>query len=241
MQKNNTPSLLIVILATLAFHCQQNQSGNEQLAEARPDTVVAVCIWDNISVRSLPDADARWITALSLGESVRSTQIVEVDSANDNREYVRVLLKDGTEGWALHDFVVPESEPAVFLSDTDIYQRPDLLTRTDKQFSKFDIVAIVEQQDDWVRVKGRRSEAKWLSDGWIKIGNLSKDEKDIAAAKFILDAIDEESPEKQVEALQKIAGSAELETSLFIPMIDDLIMELQYMDSDTPEKSSARE
>lgn len=197
-----------------------------QTATGLPDTVNAVCIWNNISVREKPDGNAKWLTAISLGEIIKSTQIIEVDSAKDNRKYVRVILADGLSGWSLEDFIVPESKPGAFLEKTLIYERPDLLTKTDESFFQMDIVAIKEKSSEWILVEGRRKDDQWLSEGWVKANAVIQDKKDIAFAKFASEALGLEKPEEKKKAMDEILNTVEFYNSIFYATLEAHYVEL---------------
>ncbi len=188
--------------------------------------IASVCIWDKVSVRETPNEKGKWITSLSIGEKVTYTNISEVDSAND-RTYLKIKLTDGTEGWSRDDFIIPESRPAVFVSNSDLYNRPDLLTKSDKQFSVMDIVAVEDKgEDGWAAVNGKRKEGKWIDNGWVKSENLSYNDVDLAAAKFVQQAMAVENPEEKLKALQEVANNSDLAGSIFIANVEELLNEL---------------
>lgn len=198
---------------------------SEPVVEEKP----AVCIWDNISVRETPSAKGKWLTSISLGESLTFPGKTAVDSTDKDREYVQVKLNDGTEGWSVADFIIPEGEIAVFLEETFIYNRPDLLTKSDKMYERLDIIAVQNTQDDWQEVIGKRSEGKWIDSGWIKKGKLSFNAVDIAAAKFLKDALSKESDEEQLEALTMIVENPDLQESSIMIDVQAAINEINGM------------
>lgn len=196
----------------------------EEESAAEESEVKAVSIWDKVSVRESPNEKGKWVTSLSLGEALTYLKESKMDG---DKEYYKVRLQDGKEGWSRSVFIATEAKAATFKNDTDIYSRPDLLTKTDKKFSKMDIVAIGEEKDGWVEVKGKRSEGKWIDKGWIKTNNLSDKPVDIATAKFAKKALSLEDKAKRVEALKEIVTNSDLSNSTFIPEISEMATELQ--------------
>lgn len=221
----------LLILFALAFlvACGGNESTTDTAEEANTEVeqnmeVPAVSIWDKVSVRATPSEDGKWLTSLSLGETLT---YLGKDSTVDDKTYLLVRLKDETEGWSRTEFVIPEAEAAVFLEDTDIYNRPDLLTKTDNQFSKMDIVAIKSTQDDWAEIVGKPTGEKWLKSGWVKANNLSKEDVDIAMAKFAKPTLDMEDTPEKITKLEEILNNQDLTPSKFTPYIKEKLDQIK--------------
>ena len=191
-----------------------------EVAEPEVTSTTAICIWDQVSVRDTPDAKGKWLTSISVGEQLEYLGEDASDAQDDKKTYTKVKLTDGTEGWSRKDFIIPDGQVAVFLENNTIYRRPDLLTKTDDEFSQMDIIAITATQDDWVEVTGKREEGTWISTGWVKGNKLSKDATDVAVAKFGRAALNEEDGDKQKEALKDILDNSDLSSSKFIPFIE---------------------
>ena len=211
--------MLVAILFLAA--CSSNQESSQEQAPESEDQVEsiaavqvpAVCIWDKISVRETPDAKGNYVTAISVGETL--TYLGE-DSTNGDKTYAKVMLNDGKEGWALKSFIVNDAKSAVALTDVNLYSRPDLLTKTDKEFKMMDIVASVEVQDEWMKITGRRSGGKWIDEGWVKSENISFDAVDIASAKFAQEALAIEDENERIESLKELINNGDLSGSKFI-------------------------
>lgn len=233
--------LSTILLSFLFVACSSSTGKFEEVpegAEEAEDVVMeekpAVCVWDKISVREEPNSKAKWVTSISLGESITFLGASAIDSTDKNREYIKVQLADGTEGWSLSDFIVIDSEVAVFLDESSVYKRPDLLTKTEDVFKKFGIVAIANSEGDWLEVVGERADGKWIQKGWVKGANLSKDAIDVAVAKFAGQALDKESDEEKTEALKEILENSDLLNSQFIDDINRILNEMssaEEMDS----------
>lgn len=228
------PALIILALATACASSTSKleevpEGGSAAESEAPEEVIVekpAVCIWDNISVREEPQSKAKWLTSVSAGETLTFTGKTAIDSTDKDREYLAVTLADGTEGWSVADFIIVDAEVAVFSEDASIYKRPDLLTKTDKEFSKFGIVAISNAEGDWSEVVGKRADGKWIQKGWVKGSNLSKQPIDVAVAKFTSSALAKETEEEQQEALAEIMENTDLVSSQFIDDISKILDEM---------------
>ncbi|WP_109830106.1 SH3 domain-containing protein [Reichenbachiella versicolor] len=221
----------------------ESESIEVSAEETKPSTVEAVCIWDGILVRKSPDSKAKSLASISLGESLKS---LGQDSTN-KRTYTLVELNDGTQGWALKDFIVPEAKAAVVVNETTLYSRPDLVTKTDKVFKPMDILAVMEEQDSWMKVKGKRSGAKWMDEGWIKGNNVSYSSIDIAGAKFTSQAFSIKDDSKKKEELENILSNTDLTESTFNSLIKDsleawatpMIEETEMVETDSDSLSAS--
>jgi uncharacterized protein YgiM (DUF1202 family) len=228
MRKN----IIYFLLAMMAFACggsNTSESENDSTAVAGEEIkpVAAVCVWDNLSVRSIPSDKGKWLTSLSLGESITLLNETEVDSTSE-RTYTKVQLTDGNEGWSLADFIVADGEAATFIQDADVYSRPDLLTKTNKQYSRMDIVAIKSTQDDWLEVVGKRNDGRYIETNWVKSDNISTEDVDIAVAKFAAPIAKMDDLEKKEEALKNLISNSDLNNSVFMADLMTQYDELQY-------------
>jgi len=175
----------------------------------------ATCVWDNVPVLEGAEEKSKYITALSIGETVTMIALEAADSSKAAKEHFHVKLVDGSTGWVRKDFLVPDSKPMVFIRNADTYSRPETLTKTAKKFSKYDIVAVSATKDDFVSVKGKRKEGKWIEATWVKSANLSDEVLNITAAKFIAKAIAEKDPQKREKALDEVFSNPDLRGSIF--------------------------
>lgn len=223
-----TKPFTLSLVATLLFACGSSTEKTNaepvattetEAAEPEKTTSKAVCIWDQVSVRASADAKGKWVTSISIGETLEYLGEEAPDAQDAEKMYAKVRLTDGTEGWSRKDFIIPDGEVAVFLENNTIYRRPDLLTKTEDEFSQMDIIAIKSTQDDWVEVTGKRKEGTWISTGWVKGNKLSREAADVAVAKFGRAALDEEDADKQKEKLQEIVENSDLASSKFMPFI----------------------
>ncbi|HET8860975.1 SH3 domain-containing protein [Marivirga sp.] len=233
--KNYYILTIALVIATLFSSCSGSESSESSKQDTTqneiPESVDAVSVWDGISVREQPSSDGQWISSISLGEKVLMTGKTAVDSAEDNREYVEIELGDGKQGWVLKDFVV-EGTAVTAVTETQIFKRPDLLTKTDKSFSSMDVLALMDTKDEWVEVKGKKQGDNWFSTGWVKRTDLSDDEVDIAVAVYAQKAFEIESEDKRTEAIQEILENDAFTSSQFLV---DLRDELKELNSDEEE------
>jgi len=229
--------LTYLFVAIISVACSnQNKTGDtqEEATEAQSEEpqemkeeVPAVCVWDNISVRETASSKSKWLTSISLGERIVFMGDEALDSTDNDRLYYKIRLADDTEGWAIADFIIPESSAGAFIVDADVYKRPDLLTKDDKSFSQMDIVAVKSTQDDWLEVVGRRSGSKWIENGWVKNNTLSQKDVDIAVAKFAAKALNVEDVEEKAEAIQEILDNSDLSGSSFHDLLKAELEQLQ--------------
>jgi len=225
-------SLLIVISLIAFYSCKSGAdkpSGNEGTGAEGTEEVVpaeeapAVSIyWSNLGLREEPVKDSKWLTSIKMGEKLTSLGITAMDSANKT-EYVKVRLMDGKEGWTQSNLVVVNADAAVLVSDAEIYSRPDLLNKTDKKYTKMDVVAVIQAEGDWIEVKGKRAEGSWVESGWIKPISISYEDYDIAVALYTRMAMKEKEHDKKIAALEDIIQNQDLSKSELIPEVIQIL------------------
>lgn len=233
--------LSLLTIATLTISCKNNKSEEDvkdkntsvsEVADSetqKKETAnkIAICVYEGLSVRNKPSKEGKWLTKMSLGEKITYLQEDVIDSLS-KKSYSKIKLTDGKEGWTQSRFIVIDGKVGVLVEDASVYRRPDLLTKTDKKYSEMDIIAIQKVQDDWMHVKGKRSEGEYVEEGWIKSSNISNSDIDIATAKFTLSALSSKgSMSEQIEELQKIVNNSDLSSSKFIPIIEEKIKDLK--------------
>jgi len=195
-------------------------------------TSAAVSVWKTaVSVRQEPDPKGKWITSVSLGERfdyLGESQKVSADGKE--REWAKVRLIDGKEGWIMQDFIVINGQPAAVLNDkTTVYRRPDILTKSDKSFNKFDVVAIETEDGDFLEVRGVEQGGTWFTSGWIKKENVTLKNIDVATSVYVQKAMALEDPEEQKEELNGILESSDFSQSIFIEDIRPMVAEPEEM------------
>jgi len=216
-----TCALLAVFTFSACKDKKTTDSGKELIIEK---TGVAVCIWDNLSLRETPANDSKWLASVSLGEKCKYLrEEKEVTVGEKTTKFIKIELQDGKQGWVQSDFMVVDGKPGVIIQDAVIYSRPDLLTKTGKSFSKMDIVGIKGEQNEFVEISGKRKDGKWIETGWIKPSNISFSDIDIAVAKYASKALVIEDTGKKNEAINEILTNADLKGSIFIDELRNLL------------------
>lgn len=244
MKNLNPSSLLCSLFGAVVFITLVNCGGSTTEATASstevpdepaaPTTQEAACIWDNVAVRDTPSDKGKYLTAISIGEMI-SFIPDETDTAD---KFVKIRLNDGTEGWAKKDFVIVNSAAHVFINDADVYNRPDALTKADKKFSKYDIIAVISTKDDFAEVKGKRSDGKWIETAWVKKSNLSQQKLDIASAKFIKKALTATDDEAKAKGLEDILNNPDLSGSAFLTDLPQMINQFRGVTEEYYEEES---
>ncbi|CAM1342919.1 SH3 domain-containing protein [Tenacibaculum amylolyticum] len=217
-----------------------NEVADEKTANSAEEDASgdAICLLDKLSVRETPTAKGKWITSMSLGEKVYFTGEKHTDSVS-KKDYYKVKLIDGKEGWSRSTFLAVDGKVGVMLKDANVYKRPDLLTKTDTKYSPMDIIAVVGTQDDWAHVKGKRGEGKYIEEVWVKAANISEKSVDIATAKFAGLAMNKETMTERIQALQEIVDNADFADSSFMDMIKDKIRDYQSKNQVTEDRGDA--
>ncbi|WP_299674876.1 SH3 domain-containing protein [uncultured Tenacibaculum sp.] len=186
----------------------------------------AICLLDKLSVRETPTAKGKWITSMSLGEKVYFTGEKHIDSVT-KKDYFKVKLIDGKQGWSRAPFLAVNGKVGVMVKNASVYKRPDLLTKTENEFSPMDIIAVIGNQDDWIQVKGKRATGKYIEEVWVKSNNISDKSVDIAAAKYASIAITKPTMTDRIKALQEVVGNSDFSESIFIDLIQEKIKDYE--------------
>ena len=217
----------------LFYSCEEKtpspQTGEQTVAEetaeeAKRQPVQAVCIYDGLYFRSGPSAAEGAVARLKRGEIVTWLGNAVVDAQDERKwEFYDLRLTDGSVGWALSYYIVPEAEPAAVVSRTSIYEKNNLISKTEDSVEPLDIIAVIEEQDDWMKVV-RNDKSKEF---WLKPGHITKAEVDIAVANQTLNALGVAALEERLEKLQAILEDDVFTDSIFIPMIDSFVQEIQ--------------
>lgn len=226
--------IAIMLVSVFLTSCKENGKSNEtkenianeskvELQEKETkETNSAICLLEKLSIRETPDAKGKWVTSMSLGEKI--TLLGEETTDDKTKKlYYKVKLTDGKEGWTRASFLAVNGEVGTFLEGATVYKRPDLLTKTDKKYSVMDIIGTLENQGEWIKVKGKRTDGEYIEEGWIKSSNISNNTVDIATAKYAFLANQAPTITERIEALQEIIDNSDLSSSVFIEKIKSKI------------------
>jgi hypothetical protein len=240
--KRNSVALLACAVLIIMSGCKTKKTTGDENAASDSRKGDAVCIWDNISLKESPGKDGKWLASVSLGEKCLYMNSDREESNGEKKtKYLKIRLQDGKEGWVQSDFIVVEGKPGVIVQDAVVYSRPDLLTKTDKSFSKMDIIGVKGEQNDFIEIAGKRKSGKWIEKGWIKASNISYSDVDIAVAKYAAKALAITDKEKREAAVKEIVENKDLQESVFIsdlknslvPAEDFIEAEVKNQASDT--------
>jgi hypothetical protein len=223
--------LAVFLLASLLFlwNCEKGtkiepkpSSEEETTSEQEPELITkpvqAVCIFDGLSFWNSPSTKKGYQNyEIRKGESL--TFLGKREKEQDDkrsREFLNIRLSDGSEGWGISSFIVIDAEPAAVIEKVSIYSKNNLISKTSSSYEPMDILAVSEKQDEWIKVKGYFSSP----DYWIKPGNLTFAEVDIAVAYQYMKAMDEKEDSLIKEKLIKDILEEEAFTdSIFIPKV----------------------
>ena len=228
------------IVLMLNYSCKGKDKGGSGADSTAVDVsseepeIASYCLWKEVSIRDTIGSKGKWLATVYLAEKVE--YITQAVDSSDKKlpVYVKIRLIDGKEGWLKSDFVAVNQKIGALTESTPMYSRPTLTSKTDKEFSQMDIVAVVSEQDDWLEVKGKPKGSTWFQTKWIKNDKLTYDKTDLAVAVFALRAFDQKDQEKQKEELNSILENPDFESSMFISeiynMLNDASMERLEID-----------
>ena len=172
-------------------------------------------VWDRISSRDEPVRSTPRTTLLSLGERFIYLDTFAIDSSYDNTKFLKVRLSDSTIVW-VYDFAsVLDAKPAVIRNQVPLYLRPDLLTITEDKLNAMDIVAVVEEWDNWIKVVNEKK----ANTGWIKKEFVTYDSIDLAFALLAKRNLEEEDTEQRIENLEGLLENNPYPQTIFLPEI----------------------
>jgi hypothetical protein len=166
----------LALLPLLLFGCKGNHS--TETIKNETELKSAVCIYDGVPVKAEPGKDGKWLSSLSLGESITYLDDEYKDPEGKGQDYYKVELSDGKQAWARSYGICLKAKPAAIVAETPIYKRPELVTKTDKTFKTIEFVAVTGEKDDWVEIVG----ANKKKSGWVKSQYISTNPNDIAVA-----------------------------------------------------------
>jgi len=227
--KNLNYILMLICLTFILGSCGNDKKsgtdGNDSTAVKVTEGDPAICLWSSVTLKASPEQNGKYVTNIYMGETATFLGETATDSTvkNKPREYVKLKLKDGTKGWVQANYVAIKAKPYAVKNMTKLYKRPDILAPGKDQFEQMQFVVVTEEQDGWVKIKGKKRADSWFKEGWIKIENLTSTEADITVSILAERAMAKETPEKKTEALNEIIDNPDLNSSMFISNIRTLI------------------
>jgi hypothetical protein len=212
----------LLILFTIFISCQKESDVKQDEIGIPQKNIPSVCIWDAAWVLTAPTYKSSKFTTLSLGEKVVWQGITAVDSSDKNKEFLKIVLQDSTEGWVRSTNIAADAVPAAITDTVHIYQRPDLTTMQEETYQPMDIVAIIRAQGDWIETIGSKRELN----GWIQNKNLTTKDVDIAVALQYLRIKDLKNEQDKKEKIFDIIENIAFENSLFIIQLRRTVIDI---------------
>jgi hypothetical protein len=194
-------------------------SCNNSLVEETDNTIseqhqiLGVSIWDRISTRSEPRRKSASTTLLSLGESFLYLDTFAIDSSYNNTKFLKARLSDSSIVWVYGFASELNARPAVITNEVPLYMRPDLLTITDHRMNAMEIVAVVEEWDNWIKVVSEKKEKV----GWIKQEYINHNTVDLAFALLAKRKLEEQNTEQKIKNIEELLENNPYPESIFIP------------------------
>lgn len=220
MQRRLTHALGIILLVSTTA-CTNSPPEEQEAVKSSSPEIIGISVWDRISTRSQPLRSAPRTTLLSLGESFVYLDTFAIDSTESPTKFLKARLSDSTVVW-VYDFAsVLNARPAVIIAEVPIYMRPDLLTITSKRMLPMEIVAVVEEWDDWIKVVNEKKEET----GWIKKENISYTTIDLAFALLVKRTLEEQDPEQKINQLEDLLENNPYPNSIFITELRNRVEE----------------
>ena len=222
---------------------QTAQDKEEKAEAAKPKPVQAVCIFDNLAYWKEPSSKSEFVGRLRKGEMVTWLGETEkgLDTNNKERDYLRIRDSADREAWVMGEYIVPDAKSAAVLREATIYTKKSLISRSDEKHQPLEILAVVEEEKDWVEViSSSKSSVRW-----IKPGKLTYEEADISVAYQASRFLDEKDKgrrkEKLEELLSELIREDSYKNSAYIPLLQVYLDELTRDLAPEPEKSATEE
>jgi hypothetical protein len=213
--QNQTTTLLCMVLLLKLTSCSDVSSEKPAAATTESQEIVGVSVWDRISTRDQPVRNTPSTTLLSLGERFIYLDTFAIDTSYNNTKFLKVRLSDSTIVWAYDFASVLDAKPAVVRNEVPLYLRPDLLTISADKLNAMDIIAVVEEWDNWIKVVNEKKEHT----GWIKKEFITYDSIDLAFALLAKRYQEEEDPEQRIENLEGLLENNPYPQTIFVPEI----------------------
>ena len=224
----------LVCYAALLISCQK-KSDQEQIKSGPPlKNIPSVCIYDDAWVLNEPTYKSTKFTTLSLGEKVIWQGISVIDSTDGNKEFLKIILQDSTEGWVRNTNIVTDAVPAAVTDTVFLYERPDLVTIKEETLDPMDIVAVVKEQNNWIEGVGNKRELE----GWIQNKNLTYDNVDLAVALQYSRIKPIKNEQEMKEKIYHIIENIAFENSLFIIKLRRIVVDIVRREQDLERQES---
>lgn len=219
-----------IAVALIGADCKKKKQGNTtadqysagNLQKEKPEELSQnvsarriVCIWDGLIIRETPLKNGKLLSTMSLGETVLDLDSSSTDPTDKKREYYKVRLSDGKEGWTPSYGAIKNAFPAVFKTSASLYKRPDLLTITETRFSPMEFIAITGSMEDWVEVTSEQKKKC----GWVKKDAITISREDIATAILINKKLLSDSGLLTIDKIKALITDAPYPGSIFVGLL----------------------
>ncbi|HDR67871.1 MAG TPA: hypothetical protein ENN61_02345 [Bacteroidaceae bacterium] len=218
MFRNLTYCLGILLLWNFSA-CRNDSPDHSEIILTENHEIKGVSVWDRISARDQPLRNSSRVSLLSLGESFLYLDTFAIDSSYNNTKFLKVRLSDSSVVW-VYDFAsVLDAKPAVIITEVPLYLRPDLLTITDERLKIMEIVAVVEEWDEWIKVVNEKKENR----GWIKKENITTNTIDLAFALLVKRNVNVEDQEQKVQNLEVLLENNPYPNTVFLTDLRNIV------------------
>jgi hypothetical protein len=223
---------LCAALAGFQYGCGEKKAEGSPSTETRQEEPQAnevtqngiVCVWDGVPVRETPVKNGKYLSSISLGEVITDLNEMKTDTTDKNREYLKVRLSDGKEGWALTYGLIKNAFVAIVKTDATICKRPDLLTITNTTLKPMDFVAVSSIKDDWIEITADQKKKT----GWIKKDAITTSKEDITMSILINKSLATKDSRSLIDKYKSLINAAPFPNSIFVNL---LRKQLETMDS----------
>lgn len=209
--------LKIVNFLTILFFieaCTTNKPVDDKIEEDADQNLASVCIWDKIGTREKALKNSKIVSRLNLGEVIIHTGKKAVDSSFHNQVYLQVII-DNQKLWVPQMAIITKAKAGVIKEEAQVYLRPDLLTISNKTVPVMEIVAISQEQEEWVYFTSEKKQ----TEGWIKSENVSFEKDDIGFALYTKRTINEKPDEPFLEKIDFIIQNNPYTSSSFLEVL----------------------
>lgn len=216
--KNLSLFLLALMLLFTISACGSDKKGGESdgsetVEDVADDTdsdgaaTMTLSTWEGHSAKDTPGNEGKWVASIAFGEELTLLNETEKD-AKTNKDYEKVKLLDGKEGWVRADFIAKNASLAAVTQDAQIYKRPGISNITEDMVLTGTVVVVKSRKDDFSEFIARNDAANKRQEGWL-LGDkaLTTDETDISAALLYSKAMNEKVPAKRQEKLKQVVSN----------------------------------
>lgn len=209
--------LALMLLFTISACGGEKKGGEAEETETEEDVVddvdsdggatMTLSTWEGHSAKDTPGNDGKWVASIAFGEELTLLNETEKD-AKTSKDYEKVKLLDGKEGWVRADFIAKNASLAAVTQDAQIYKRPGISNITEDMLLAGTVVVVKSRKDDFSEFIARNDAANKRKEGWL-LGDksLTTDETDISAALLYSKAMNEKVPAKRQEKLKQVVSN----------------------------------